>query len=80
MRDMDVRIGIAESSQVVEIELENDADRDALKNDVSAALGGQSEVLWLTDRKGKDLAFPASRISFVEIGTADAERRIGFGA
>ena len=77
---MDIRIGIAETSQVIEVELENDVDRDDLKSEVEAAIGGQSSVLWMTDRKGKELAIPAQRIAFVEIGTADTERRIGFGA
>lgn len=77
---MDVRIGIADSSQVIEVELENDTDREALKAEVGAVVAGESDALWLTDRKGKELAVPASRIAFVEIGTADAERRIGFGA
>lgn len=77
---MDVRIGIAESPQVIEVELEDSADRDALKSDVEAALAGKSKILWLTDRKGKELAVPASQIGFVELGTSDAERKIGFGA
>ncbi len=77
---MDVRIGIAESSQVIEVELDNDTDRDALKSQIEAAVAGSSEVLWLTDRKGKDLAVPAQRIAFIELGTTDTERRIGFGA
>ena len=77
---MDVRIGIADSSQIIELELENDVDRDALKAEVDAVVTGKSESLWLTDRKGKEFAVPATRIAFVEIGTADAERRIGFGA
>ncbi len=77
---MDVRIGIADSAQVIEVELENDVDRDALKGQVDAVVSGSADSLWLTDRKGKELAVPASRIAFVEIGTADAERRIGFGA
>lgn len=77
---MDVRIGIAESPQVIEVELENDADRDAIKSDVEAVLAGKSKVLWLTDRKGKELAVPAGQIAFIELGTSDAERKIGFGA
>jgi hypothetical protein len=77
---MDVRIGIAESPQVIEVDMENDVDRDALKAEIEAVISGQSKVLWLTDRKGKELAVPASQIGFVEVGTADAERRIGFGA
>jgi hypothetical protein len=77
---MDVRIGIAESPQVIEIELENDVDRDALKAEVEGALAGKSKVLWLTDRKGKELAIPSAQIGFIELGTSDAERKIGFGA
>lgn len=77
---MDVRIGIAESPQVIEVELENDVDRDALKSDVEAALSGKSKVLWLTDRKGKEFAVPSQQIGFIELGTSDAERKIGFGA
>ncbi len=77
---MDVRIGIADSSQVIEVELANDADRDALKAEVEAVVAGKSKVLWLTDRKGKELAVSADRLAYVEIGSADTERKIGFGA
>lgn len=77
---MDVRIGIAESPQIIEVEMDDDADRAALKSDVDAVLGGESKILWLTDRKGKELAVPSEKIGFVEIGTSDAQRKIGFGA
>lgn len=77
---MDVRIGIAESPQVIEVEVEKDVDRDALKASVEAALSGKAKIFWLTDRKGKELAVPAEQIGFIEIGSADAERKIGFGA
>ncbi len=76
---MDLRIGIAESPQVVEIELDDDVDRSDLKSRVETSLK-ESEVLNLVDRRGREWLFPAARIAFVEIGTADAERRIGFGA
>lgn len=77
---MDVRIGIADSPQVIEVELDDDADRVALKKEVEAVLSGKDKILWLTDRKGKELAVPAEQIGFVELGTADADRKIGFGA
>lgn len=75
---MDVRIGIAETPQVIELELADDTDRAALKKQIDAVLADDDAVLWLTDRKGKELAIPAGRISFIELGSAD-ERRIGFG-
>ncbi len=77
---MELRIGIAESPQILEVELEDDVDRDALKTEVEAALAGKSKILWVTDRKGKELAVPANQIGFVELGTSDAQRKIGFGA
>jgi len=76
---MDLRIGIAESPQVVEIELDDAVDRDELKSKIEAALN-DDDVLSVVDRRGRDWMVPSGRISFVEVGTADAERRIGFGA
>ena len=39
-----------------------------------------TSVLWLTDRHGRDIAVPAAKIAYIELGTSDSERRIGFGA
>ena len=77
---MDVRIGIAQSSQVIELQLTDDVDREELKKLVGESLADDDGVLWLTDRKGKDVALAARRISFVEIGSADTGQRIGVGA
>ena len=77
---MDVRIGITETNQVVEIDMGDDADREATKKQLDEVLGSEDKVLWLTDRKGKEYAVPASSISFVELSEVDPERRIGFGA
>lgn len=77
---MDVRIGIAQSSQVLEFELEEKTDRAALKKQVDKILSDDNAVLWLVDRKGKDVAIPAERVAFIELSSADPDRRIGFGA
>ncbi len=80
---MDIRIGIAQSGQVVEVELAEDSDRAELKARIETVLGSAddtSAVLWLVDRRGKETGIPAARISFVELGAADTDRRIGFGA
>ncbi len=80
---MDIRIGIAQSGQVIEVELPEDEDRDALKANIESVLSAVEDsgaVLWLTDRRGKETGVPAARISFVELGAADTDRRIGFGA
>ena len=77
---MDVRIGIADSPQIIEVEMPDDTDRAELKKVVHAVLEGSTPVLTLEDKKGKELNVPGNRVSFVEIGAGDAARRIGFGA
>lgn len=77
---MDVRIGITHTNQVIEMELDEETDRAALKERVDEALSDEDRVLWLVDRKGKELAVPSSRISYVELSSVDPDRRIGFGA
>lgn len=56
-----------------------DDDRDDLRARVEAALSGATDVLWITDKRGRDVGVPAAKIAYVEIGTADGDRRIGFG-
>jgi len=77
---VDIRIGITQAPREIAIEVEDDAKaREALKKSVDAALKGETTTLWITDKKGKDIAIPSEKIAYVEIGSTDAERRIGFG-
>jgi hypothetical protein len=75
-----VRVGVAQAPRELEVELADDANRDALVKSVESALGQADGVLWLEDRKGRRIAFPAARIAYVEIGAPGEERRVGFGA
>jgi hypothetical protein len=77
---VDIRIGITQAPREIAVEVEDDAKaREALKKSVDAALKGETATLWITDKKGKDIAIPSAKIAYVEIGSTDAERRIGFG-
>lgn len=76
---VDVRIGVTDTPREINLELSDDLDRAALKQQVEAALSGAVDVLWLTDKKGRDVAVSASKVAFVEIGATEGERRIGFG-
>ncbi len=76
---MDVRIGVTQAPREITVDVSDDADRDDLKARAAAALSGAVDVLWLTDRRGRDVGVAAAKIAYVEIGTADGERRIGFG-
>ena len=75
---MDIRIGIVQSMKEIEVELPEDAKRDGVMKEIEAALSGDA-VLWLTDRKGRRVGVPASRIAYVELGTPASERIVGFG-
>ena len=77
---MDIRIGITQAPREIAVEVEDNAKaREALKKSVDAALKGETTTLWIIDKKGKDIAIPSAKIAYVEIGSTDAERRIGFG-
>lgn len=75
---MDVRIGVTYTAKEIDVELEDDIDRDKLRADIESALADESGVLWLTDRRGRHVGVPSAKVAFVEIGSPE-ERRIGFG-
>jgi hypothetical protein len=77
---VDVRIGIVQSAKEVEVELGDDAERDAVIAQIEGSLAKAEGVLWLTDRKGRQVAIPVPRIAYVEVGAPVSERRVGFGA
>ncbi|MCU1352617.1 MAG: hypothetical protein JWM05_1826 [Acidimicrobiales bacterium] len=74
---VDVHIGVTYSAKELDIELEG-ADAEQLKTQVETAMkaGG---VLWLTDRKSRQVGVPVDKIAYIDIGSPDADRRIGFG-
>jgi len=77
---VDVRIGVTQATREISIELEDDAaTRKRVKAAIEAALSGASDTLWITDKRGRDIGITAAKIAYVEIGSADADRRIGFG-
>jgi hypothetical protein len=76
---VNVRIGVTYSTKEIEVELPDDADRSAVRANIEQALSSSTGVLWLPDRKGRDVAVPADKIAFVEIGSETDERKIGFG-
>jgi hypothetical protein len=76
---VDVRISVTQTPREISLELADDLDRAAIKSKIDAALTGAVDVLWLTDKKGRDVGVPSDKIAFVELGAAEGERRIGFG-
>lgn len=75
---VDVRIGVTQAPREISIEVE-DSTRDDVKARIEAALAGAADVLWIADKRGRDIAISSAKIAYVEIGSAEGERRIGFG-
>jgi hypothetical protein len=74
--DVEVKIGITESPR--ELVLTSTQTPSEVEELVTAALGKDSDVLSLTDDKGRRFLIHAAKIAYVEIGVADS-RRVGFG-
>jgi Protein of unknown function (DUF3107) len=75
---VDVRIGVTQAPRELSVEVPDD-ERDHVNADIEAALAGKIEVLWIVDKKGRRVGVPSAKVAYVEIGTPDGDRRIGFG-
>jgi hypothetical protein len=75
---VDVRIGMIQNPKELEVHLDDDADPEKVRADIDGALAAGA-VLWLTDRKGRQVAVPADKVAYVELGSPEDGRRIGFG-
>ena len=75
---VDVRIGVTYTAKEIDVELGDGADAAEIKAGIESALASDSGVLWLTDRRGRQVGVPVSKVAYVEIGAPGDERRIGF--
>jgi len=73
---VEVKIGITDSPR--ELVFTSAQTPSEVEESVTTALGADSNVLSLTDDKGRRFVIQAAKIAYVEIGVADA-RRVGFG-
>jgi hypothetical protein len=75
---VDVRIGLTQTPKELEVQLDEGTDPAEVRAQVEAALG-DSSTLWFTDRRGRQIGVPSEKLAYVEIGSPNEERRIGFG-
>ena len=75
---MDVRIGVTQAPRELTVEMPDD-ERDETVVRIEAALAGSVEVLWLVDKRGRQVGVPVAKLAYIEVGTNDGDRRIGFG-
>ena len=74
---MDVRIGVTYSPKELEIELPDGVEPGTVKKEIETAIGSGG-VVWFTDRKGRQVGVPADKVAYIEVGSPEHDRRIGF--
>ncbi|MBD0291949.1 MAG: DUF3107 domain-containing protein [Jiangellaceae bacterium] len=74
---MEVKIGVHNATR--ELILESTQTPEEVEKAVMDALGGKSDVLDLTDDRGRRVIVATAHLTYVEIGE-QIERRVGFGA
>lgn len=76
---MIVRVGVGDIAKELEIEMASETSVKEVKELIESALNGEVAVLWLSDKDGRQVGVPVSRITYVDIGT-ETVPKIGFGA
>ena len=74
---MEVRIGVQNVAR--ELVVDSAESQEAVVAAVSAAVAGTTEVLALTDERGRQVVVPSNKLAYVEIGEPES-RRVGFGS
>ena len=74
---MDVKIGVVYTPKELIVELEGEADE--VRKTIDNALANAEPLVWLTDTKGRRVGVPTDKIAYVEIGSDEDSRKVGFG-
>ena len=74
---MEARIGVSQSPKELELDL-GEVDRDKLVAEISKTLAKEGAVLWLTDKKGRQVGIPAAKIAYIDLSSSTEDRKVGF--
>jgi hypothetical protein len=70
-----VKVGVAESNRVIEIETD---DPEAFRESIEEAFASSRSVFWFEDTKKRLVGVPVARLAYVEIEQDGSARQIGF--
>ena len=74
---MEIRIGVIYTARELVVDVEETPEQ--VTKAIEDAIGGTSNMLWLTDKKGKHVGVPTDKIAFVEVASDAGDRQVGFG-
>ncbi|MBK00998.1 MAG: DUF3107 domain-containing protein [Actinomycetota bacterium] len=73
---MEIRIGIMNVARELTLDVADDV-AEKLKLESESALDEGANMLWITDRDGREVGVSVAQLAFIEFG-ATGDRRIGF--
>ena len=76
---MDIRIGIINVARELSVQVADESGPD-VKAELEAALNEGRPMAWVTDRDGREIGVPVAHLAYIEFGSPDGSRRIGFAA
>lgn len=77
---MNVRIGVLHTAKELDIEMSSETDIDDVRADIEAVVGAGEGMLWLTDKRDRQVGIPVERIAYIDLTPKPSSGRIGFGA
>jgi len=73
---MEIRIGIMNVARELTLDVADDV-AEKLKLESESALDEGANMLWITDRDGREVGVSVAQLAYIEFG-ATGDRRIGF--
>ncbi len=73
---VEIRIGIVDSAKEISLEVD-DKPQDLIKK-VESTVNSGTGMLWITDRKGKQVGIPSQRFAYIEMDPESVSRSVGF--
>ncbi len=77
---MDIKIGFVDSVRELDLELPDDTSQEKLVASIDSSISSADKLLWVVDKKGRQVGIMANRVAYVVVGVQKEERRVGFGA
>lgn len=77
---MDIKIGFVDSVRELDLELPDDTSQEKLVASIDTSISSADKLLWVVDKKGRQVGIMANRVAYVVVGVQKEERRVGFGA
>jgi hypothetical protein len=77
---MEVIFGVQARDGSIRAQVPDDKVDDLRKQLEAAFSADGPNIVWVTDKDGREVGIPSDKIAFVEFGTEKASRQVGFSS